>query len=79
MADKLNKVLALPLRFRNAKVMDDIQIIQCPWCWEELELYIDPESEGNMIEDCAVCCRPWQVHVYREPGQGISIQVTRSN
>ena len=71
--------LALPSRSKQPLGMDNIQTIQCPWCWEELELYIDPESEGMMVEDCAVCCRPWQVHVYREPGEKVSVQVTRSN
>jgi hypothetical protein len=71
--------LALPSRSKQPLDMDNIQTIQCPWCWEELELYIDPETEGTMVEDCAVCCRPWQVHVYRESGEKASVLVTRSN
>ena len=37
----------------------------CPYCGEPLSLWID-EGGGqhqNYVEDCAVCCRPMQVHV----------------
>lgn len=37
----------------------------CPYCGEPTELMLDPAG-GNpqeYIEDCAVCCRPWNVTV----------------
>jgi hypothetical protein len=37
--------------------------IQCPACGEWSELTLDPDSSGRMIEDCPVCCRPWQLDV----------------
>lgn len=41
--------------------MQELQpaIIQCPYCWEEIEILVDcsvPSQE--YIEDCSVCCRP---------------------
>jgi len=40
----------------------------CPYCGEEVELEID-ESGGarqSYVEDCPVCCNPWQVEVTRD-------------
>jgi len=37
----------------------DTQIIQCPYCWEEFDLVVDPsQPHQEYIEDCFVCCRP---------------------
>jgi hypothetical protein len=29
-------------------------------------VYVDPDSRGEMVQDCDVCCRPWHVHVDRD-------------
>lgn len=36
---------------------------RCPYCWEEVEVWVDPggASEQRYVEDCSICCRPWQV------------------
>jgi hypothetical protein len=39
--------------------------LSCPYCGESVELDID-ESGGarqNFVQDCPVCCRPWDVEV----------------
>ncbi len=43
----------------------------CPYCGESVEITLDPGSGTHQqyIEDCQVCCRPWQVSVnYLENG-----------
>ncbi len=45
--------------------------VHCPYCGEAVEITLDPGSGGSQqyIEDCQVCCRPWQVNVtYRDDG-----------
>jgi hypothetical protein len=40
--------------------------VLCPYCGEINEIALDPGS-GNQqqyVEDCQVCCRPWQVAVH---------------
>lgn len=37
--------------------------VQCPYCGEELEIYLEPDVMGTLVMDCEVCCRPWQVFV----------------
>ena len=58
---------------------DDERQVTCPWCFESVEMYIDPQTVGEMVEDCAVCCRPWRVFVHRDHEGGLSLNVERGN
>lgn len=39
--------------------------VQCPYCWEEVEITVDASAgrDQQYVEDCSVCCRPWNVRV----------------
>jgi hypothetical protein len=52
-------------------------LVQCPYCFEQVELFVDPESEGSMVEDCSVCCQPWQLYVSRSGGE-LQVSVERA-
>jgi hypothetical protein len=43
----------------------------CPYCGESVEVTIEPfgMSSETYVEDCPVCCRPWQVRVTRQDGE----------
>jgi hypothetical protein len=42
----------------------DSVLIQCPYCWETLDISVDPsEPEQEYVEDCQVCCQPILIHV----------------
>jgi Cysteine-rich CPXCG len=41
--------------------MRDSIEVQCPYCFEWQELDLDPGTSGSFVQDCDVCCRPWQV------------------
>ena len=45
--------------------LDDVYTALCPFCNEENELTVDlgGGSHQSYVEDCGVCCRPWQVRV----------------
>jgi hypothetical protein len=48
---------------RSAESMIEVVESSCPYCGEPVELAVD-ESGGRhqvYVEDCPVCCRPWQV------------------
>jgi hypothetical protein len=37
----------------------DYQLLQCPYCGEQIEITIDSSAgDQQYIEDCSVCCRP---------------------
>ena len=46
-------------------VADLASVVSCPYCGESVEITLDPGSGAHQqyIEDCAVCCRPWNVFV----------------
>ena len=41
----------------------------CPYCGEINEIALDPGSGSDQeyVEDCQVCCRPWNVTVHYLP------------
>lgn len=45
--------------------------VLCPYCGAPNEIALDPGSGGTQeyVEDCQVCCQPWDVRVtYGEDG-----------
>jgi Cysteine-rich CPXCG len=42
--------------------------LSCPYCGEEVELAVDDMAGGSQsyVEDCPVCCQPWQVEIIRD-------------
>ena len=39
--------------------------VQCPYCWETIDILIDCSVESQeYIEDCQVCCRPILLNVF---------------
>jgi Cysteine-rich CPXCG len=56
--------------------MEETADVRCPYCREHVQLYVDPDTTGVYVEDCAVCCRPWQVEVDRS-GARLRVKVSR--
>ena len=52
--------------------------VSCPYCGEVNLIALDPGSGSDQeyVEDCQVCCRPWQVRVHydRNGVAGISVE-----
>ena len=58
--------------------MEDVVRVRCPYCRELVELYVDPDTQGSYIEDCAVCCRPWMVTAVRDEQRRLRVSATRA-
>ncbi|MGQ0612789.1 MAG: CPXCG motif-containing cysteine-rich protein [Planctomycetaceae bacterium] len=44
--------------------MEEGVAITCPWCGEEVRIYVDASGgEQRYVEDCWVCCRPIEIAV----------------
>ncbi len=43
--------------------MSEPFVITCPYCGEDVEIYLEPDVHGRLIQDCEVCCNPWQLRV----------------
>lgn len=60
------------------RLRDHVAKVRCPYCLERVELFVDPDSEGTFVEDCAICCRPWTVLVERDGRGGGVVEVVRA-
>jgi hypothetical protein len=51
--------------------------VDCPCCGEPVEIVLDPGSgtRQEYVEDCEVCCRPWNVSVHYAADGSASVQV----
>ena len=51
--------------------------VTCPHCGEVIEITLDPGggAEQEYVEDCEVCCRPWQVFVTWGPDGSPEVRV----
>lgn len=54
--------------------------VQCPYCWEMIEMTIDcsvPSQE--YVEDCEVCCQPIVLQVDTSGDESPKVEVKREN
>jgi len=58
--------------------MDDLFTVSCPYCGEEVEVYLEADIGSGFVQDCEVCCRPWLVRVFGD-GDSRSVEVTRAD
>ena len=53
-------------------------LIDCPYCGETIALGVDSsQADQQLIEDCAVCCRPIELHIRCSPGAIEAIEARR--
>lgn len=52
-------------------------LIQCPQCGEDYAIQVETAVDGTfeMIEDCAVCCRPATVRITAGGGEITAVEV----
>ena len=58
--------------------MDDQFLVTCPYCGEQVEIYLEPDVKGSFVQDCEVCCNPWRIQVHDDDGDR-SLSVTRAD
>lgn len=42
---------------------DETHFVTCPYCGEDVEIYLEPDVRGMLVMDCEVCCNPWSVRI----------------
>ena len=52
--------------------------VECPYCGAAVEITLDPGSGSSQdyVEDCEVCCQPWQVVVRYDDEGHAEVSVT---
>jgi hypothetical protein len=60
--------------------VESVFVVTCPYCGEEVEIYLEPEVRGSLVQDCEVCCNPWNVYVSPADEDGERyVQVSRGD
>jgi hypothetical protein len=55
-------------------------IIQCPYCFEQVEILVDCSvMKQEYVEDCQVCCRPIIIVVLIDNNNKPQIDVSRED
>jgi hypothetical protein len=53
------------------------QFFQCPYCWEEISMLLDPSLQHtNYVEDCEICCHPIDISYGFEDQNLLHFQAT---
>ena len=65
-------------RRKMVATMDDTVIVTCPYCGEDVEIYLEPDLKGTVVQDCEVCCNPWRLRVSGR-GQDRLVEVSRGD
>jgi len=58
--------------------LSDQFFVTCPYCGEQVEIYLEPDVRGTLVQDCEVCCNPWRVRVYGT-GEDREVVVSRAD
>jgi hypothetical protein len=52
--------------------------ITCPYCGEEVDVFIEDDVRGSLVQDCEVCCNPWRLIVSGR-GESRDVEVRRAD
>jgi hypothetical protein len=58
--------------------VDTTFAVTCPYCGEPGAVYLEPDVLGTLVQDCEVCCNPWQVRVGYDQGERY-VEVTKGD
>jgi hypothetical protein len=55
--------------------------VECPYCGEVVAIALDVDGGATQsyVEDCQVCCRPWQVHVRLDMDGAVEVRVEQAS
>jgi hypothetical protein len=38
-------------------------VVSCPYCGEDVEIHVEVDVAGTLVQDCEVCCNPWRLRI----------------
>ncbi|MBK7579630.1 MAG: CPXCG motif-containing cysteine-rich protein [Myxococcales bacterium] len=63
---------------RRRVSLEDETTVTCPYCSSSQLLVVDPDTTGELVQDCDVCCHPWTVMISRDDDGVLDVSVTRA-
>lgn len=58
--------------------VDEEFLVTCPYCGEAVEIFLEADLAGSLVQDCEVCCQPWLLRLSGE-GESREVTVTRAD
>ena len=58
--------------------MESEFVVRCPYCGEHVQIYVEPDVRGTLVQDCEVCCNPWLLRVTGR-GEDRHVEVSRAD
>ena len=52
--------------------------LTCPYCGEAVEVHLEADVAGSLVQDCEVCCNPWLLRISTADGER-RVDVTRAD
>ncbi len=57
--------------------MPEVVDVTCPYCGEPGTVSVEEgDEEAEFVQDCGVCCRPWQVRIRTRPDGSADVSVS---
>ena len=60
------------------RLMKEDFVVTCPYCGEGVDVHLERDVQGSLMQDCEVCCNPWLLRVEGE-GDERTVTVTRAD
>ena len=55
--------------------INDLFVLRCPYCGERVEVFVEFDVRGSLVQDCEVCCNPWLLRlVDDEDGRHVDVR-----
>ena len=58
--------------------MNEDFVVNCPYCGEDVDVQLERDVQGSLVQDCEVCCNPWLLRVESENDER-TVTVTRAD
>jgi hypothetical protein len=52
--------------------------VTCPYCGQDVELALEEDVAGSLVQDCEICCNPWLLRV-RGRGDAREVSISRAD
>ena len=43
--------------------MSEDFVVTCPYCGENVDVHLERDVHGSVVQDCDVCCNPWLLRI----------------
>ncbi|HEX2798980.1 MAG TPA: CPXCG motif-containing cysteine-rich protein [Thermoanaerobaculia bacterium] len=60
------------------RLMKEDFVVNCPYCGEDVDVHLERDVQGSLVQDCEVCCNPWLLRVGGEDDER-TVTVTRAD